>query len=79
MCVATKTGMQCITMLPYSMARAYVGNTNHNFITKQDPLRSQVLKYTYLTVACKGLRCTAIDDRTSKFDLIAYTLAPNRP
>jgi hypothetical protein len=41
-------------MLPYSMARAYVGNTNHNhnhnFITKQDPLRSQALQYTYLTL-----------------------------
>jgi hypothetical protein len=48
MYVATKTG----TMLPYSMVRAYVGNTNHNhnFITKQDPLRSQALQYTYLTI-----------------------------
>jgi hypothetical protein len=46
-------------MLPYSMARAYVGNTNHdnhNFITKQDPLRSQVLPYTYLTLLREMLK-----------------------
>ena len=47
-----KTGMQCVTTLPYSMARAHVSNTNqnHNFIAKQDPLRSQALQYTYLTL-----------------------------
>ena len=39
-------------MLLYSMARAYVGNNNqnHNFITTQDPLRSQTLLYTYLNL-----------------------------
>jgi len=42
--------MQCVMILPYNMAMAYVGNTNHNhnFITKQYPLRSQALQYICL-------------------------------